>query len=341
VAAPLFTWQIALPFFSEPYAFRFTLAQPLAVAVVLAVTGVNYLGIRLGGRVQVALTAAKIVALLAVVALGLVLEPAARGPSLTTGTGVIQTAGLGGFLAALVAALWAYDGWTAATLVGAEIENPQKNISRALVGSVLFVGVVYVLANVAYFSALSLPGVAQSEHVASDVVQQFAGPGTAKWITLAMLLSALGALNSTVLSGARVPYAMARDGRFFRFAARIHPTHRTPASSLFFQAGLGSAFALTGTFEELFSLVIFAAWMLYGLTVAALFMLRRREPNLHRPYRAWGYPFAPAIFVLGSLALTVHLWLEHPVRSSIGLALILCGLVFFRHWSRHNSALDH
>ncbi|HWP84379.1 MAG TPA: amino acid permease, partial [Terriglobia bacterium] len=250
----------------------------------------------------------------------------------------LHPAAVGGFLAALVAALWAYDGWTAATLVGGEIEHPHKNLSRALVGSVLFVAAVYVLANMAYFSALSLPGVAQSQQVASDVVQRFAGAGAAKWITLAMLLSALGALNSTVLSGARVPYAMARDGRFFRFAASIHPTFHTPGRALFFQGFLGILFALTGTFEELFSLVIFAAWIFYGLTVAALFRLRQREPTLPRPYRAWGYPWAPAVFMAGAFALTVNLWWEYPLRSSIGLALILSGLAFYRYWSQKQPA---
>jgi APA family basic amino acid/polyamine antiporter len=126
---------------------------------------------------------------------------------------------------------------------------------------------------------------------------------------------------------------MARDGRFFRFASSIHPTFRTPGRSLILQAALGSLFALTGTFEELFSLVIFAAWLLYGLTVAALFRLRHIEPDLHRPYRGWGYPWAPAIFVLAALALTVNLWLELPVRSTIGLGLILSGLIFYSRWT--------
>jgi APA family basic amino acid/polyamine antiporter len=193
---------------------------------------------------------------------------------------------------------------------------------------------VYVLANVTYFYVLSLAGVAQSEHVASDVVEQFAGPSAARWITTAMILSALGTLNSSILSGARIPYAMARDGLFFRSAAQIHPTFRTPGRALLFQACLGSLFALTGTFEELFSLVIFAAWIFYGLTVAALFRLRQREPDLERPYRAWGYPWAPALFLIGAFALTMNLWIERPVRSSIGLLLILSGLVFYRHWAK-------
>jgi len=329
VATPLFMLQIPLPFQAELYEFRFTLAQPLAVLVILLVTGVNYLGVRLGGRVQVVLTVIKVVAVLLVVVFGLTLASEEATPA-----GPVLTGTVGGFLTALVAALWAYDGWTGVTFVGSEVENPHKNMSRALVGGVLFVGAVYVLANIVYFSILSLGGVAQSEHVASDVVEQFAGRGAAQWITLAMVVSALGTLNSTILSGARVPYAMAHDGLFFDFARQIHPTFRVPGNSLWFQAGMGSLFALTGTFEELFSLVIFAGWIFYGLTVAALFSLRRREPNLERPYRAWGYPWAQILFVMGALALTVNLWLELPVRSSIGLLLILSGLLFYRRWRK-------
>lgn len=332
VAAPLFTGQIPLPFQSEVHEFRFTLAQPLAVLVILLVAGINCLGVRFGGRVQIVLTTIKVVAVLAVVVLGLALAPARLNHGEASPGGAFETASLGGFLTAMVAALWAYEGWANVAIVGSEVANPQKNIARALRSGVLFVGGVYVLANAAYFYALSLPGVAQSEHVASDMVEQFAGRGAAQWITAAMIVSALGTLNSSTLSGARVPYAMARDRLFFGFAARIHPKFRAPNHALLFQGLLGSLFALTGTFEELFSLVVFAEWIFYGLTVAALFRLRRREPDLERPYRAWGYPWAPALFLIGALALTVNLWVEHPVRSSIGIALILSGLAFYRRW---------
>ena len=336
VATPLFILQIPLPFQAELYEFQFTLAQPLAALAILLVTGINHFGVRLGGRFQVVLTVIKSLAVLAVVVFGLTLGRT-DGPVGPQAEG-LQSAALGGFLTALVAALWAYDGWTGVTFVGSEVAEPKKNISRALVWGVLFVGGMYILANIVYFSVLSLGEVAQSEHVASDVVEQFAGLGAAQWITLAMVISALGTLNSTILSGARVPYAMGRDGLFFNFAARIHPTYRVPGHSLWFQAALGCLFALTGTFEELFSLVIFAAWIFYGLTVAAMFQLRRKEPEMERPYRTWGYPWAPALFVIGALALTVNLWLELPVRSSIGLLLILSGLLFYWRWRKTQPA---
>jgi APA family basic amino acid/polyamine antiporter len=163
----------------------------------------------------------------------------------------------------------------------------------------------------------------------------------AAWITVAMVISALGSMNSSVLSGARPGYAMARDGIFFKIADGVHPKYRTPAHSLVFQCVLASLMALTGTFEELTNLFIFAGWIFYGFAVVALFRLRYTEPNMPRPYRCWAYPWVPGLFVVGALALTVNIWLSRPGRSSIGLLLILAGLPFYRHWSRTVSAADY
>jgi APA family basic amino acid/polyamine antiporter len=149
-----------------------------------------------------------------------------------------------------------------------------------------------------------------------------------------MAISAIGTLNSSILSGARVPYAMARDGLFFRATARIHPRFRTPGGALAFEFVLASILALTGSFEELTSLFLFASWIFYAFAVAAMMRLRRTEPELARPYRCFGYPWVPAAFLVGAAALTVTLWLARPVRSSIGLALMLAGLFFYRHWQK-------
>ncbi len=337
VAAPIFTWHISLPFQHQPYEFMFTWAQPLAVVAIVAVTGINYLGVRLGGQVQVVLTIIKVASVLAVVALGFALSHGSGTHFQPLLPGKLGFGMFSSFLAALAAALWAYDGWEDLNLVGSEVQNPQRNIPRALVGGVVFVGGVYLLFSAVCFYVLPFGAVAHSQHVASDVVEKFAGHGAAQWITLAMVVSALGSLNSSLLSGARVPYAMARDRIFFRVADGIHPRFRTPGRALLFQGVLTSLMALTGTFEELTSLFIFAAWIFYALAVLAMFRMRRSEPDLPRPYRTRGYPWVPAAFVLGALALTVNIWLQRPVRSSIGLAVILFGLVFYRRW--RNTAL--
>ncbi len=335
VAAPIFTWHISLPFAPQPYDFVFTWAQPLAVVAIVAITFINYLGVRLGGQVQVALTIIKVASVLAVVALGFALSHGGGTHFQPFTPGKLGLGTFGAFLAALAAALWAYDGWEDLNLVGSEVQNPQRNIPRALVGGVLLVAGVYLLFSAVCFYVLPFVAVAGSQHVASDVVERFAGRDAARWITLAMVVSALGSLNSSILSGARVPYAMARDGIFFRVADGIRPKFRTPGRALLFQGTLTSLMALTGTFEELTSLFIFAAWIFYALATLAMFRMRRSQPDLPRPYHTPGYPWVPALFVLGAIALTVNIWIQRPVRSSIGLAVILFGLVFYRRWAKN------
>ena len=336
VAAPIFTWHIAVPGLTgwlKPYDFVFTWAQPLGVFWLVLMTGINYLGVRLGGGVQVFLTAIKILSVLLVIGVAFAL-PVGAHASNPVWPSAAQTGLLSAFLAALAAALWAYDGWEDLNLVGSEVKDPERNIPRALVWGVSLVALIYLLFSAACLKVLSFESVANSTHVASDVVERAVGHGAAAWITLAMAISALGSMNSSVLSGARVPYAMARDGIFFKIADGIHPKYRTPGRALIFQCLLTSIMALTGTFEELTGLFIFAAWIFYGLAVVALFRMRRTEPNLTRPYRCWGYPVVPGLFVLGSLALTVNIWLERPGRSSIGLLLIVAGLPFYRYWQK-------
>ena len=339
VAGPLFTVHISIPGLTPwiaPYDFVFTWAQPLAVLWIAGMTGVNYLGVRLGGAVQVFLTAIKVVSVAIVIGVAF-FSPA--GPShapdpIWPVAGHNLGAICAAFLAALAAALWAYDGWEDLNLVGSEVENPQRNFPRALVGGVAFVAVVYLLFSAACLKVLPFASVAASSHIASDVVAQVAGRRAAVWITVAMAISALGSMNSSVLSGARVPYAMARDGIFFKIADGIDPRFRTPGRALIFQGVLAGLMALTGTFEELTSLFIFAGWIFYGAAVVALFRMRRTEPDLPRPYRCAGYPIVPALFVLGALALTISIWLQRPGRSTIGLLIIAAGVPFYRRWQR-------
>jgi basic amino acid/polyamine antiporter, APA family len=337
VSTPLFAVHIAVPGLTswvKPYDFVFTWAQPLAMFWLALMTGVNYLGVRLGGAVQVFLTTIKVISVVLVI--GFALFAPATGPHAPDPIwpASVNAGVFGAFLAALAAALWAYDGWEDLNLVGSEVQDPHKNFPRALVGGVSLVALIYLLFSAACLRVLPFQSVAASQHIASDVVEHVAGRNAAGWITLAMVISAIGSMNSSILSGARVPYAMARDGIFFRIAGGIHPKYRTPGRALIFQGVLASLMALTGTFEELTNLFIFATGIFYGLAVVALFRLRRTEPNLPRPYRCWGYPWVPGIFVAGALALTINVWIDRPGRSSIGLLLILAGLPLYRRWSR-------
>ena len=337
VGTPIFAVHIAIPGLTawlKPYDFVFTWAQPLAVFWLALMTGVNYLGVRVGGAVQVVLTAIKVASVFIVIGVAFFAPSAGPRAPDPIWPAALNPGVLGAFLAALAAALWAYDGWEDLNLVGSEVIEPAKNFPRALVGGVALVALIYLLFSAACLNVLPFQSVAASQHVASDVIVRVAGRGAAGWITLAMVISAIGSMNSSILSGARVPYAMARDGIFFKIAGGIHPKFRTPGRALIFLGTLASLMALTGTFEELTNLFIFAGWIFYGLAVVALFRLRRTEPDLPRPYRCWGYPWVPGIFVAGALALTVNIWIDRPGRSSIGLLLILAGLPLYYRWRR-------
>jgi basic amino acid/polyamine antiporter, APA family len=335
---PLFTTHLG------SYTFTLTAAQPLAALVVIAATAINYLSVRFGGAIQVLLTSLKIGTIVLIVVGGIlfgkyhgVAVSAATTPvSGVLGSGTFGWGTVGAVLTALVPAMWAYNGFNDLGDVGEEIQHPGKNIPRAIILGLLTVGGLYLLANVTYFRILPFAAIAHSQHVASDVVQQFAGSRGAVWLTVAMAISALGALHVVVLTGARIPYAMARDGVFFSFANRLHPTFRTPSGSLIFLGAIGAVLALSGTYEELYSLFVFAVWIFFALNAIAFIRLRKLEPALTRPYRAWGYPLTPLIFLIAAIALTANLWLIRPVRSTLGLLVILAGIPFFYYWRKYS-----
>ena len=343
VGTPLFTGHIG------HQEFTFTLAQPLAALVVVFVTGVNYFSVKMSGGIQVALTSLK-VGTLAVIAFGALLlghQPEARSPlAEPAGTGImlVLPASLKSLLVplltALVPAMWAFNGFNVLGDLGEEIRQPEKNIPRAILLGLFGVGGLYLLANFGYFHVLPFAQAAGSQHIASDAVQAFAGSKGAGWLTLAMAVSAFGALHVVILTGARIPYAMARDGVFFQFTGRVHPRFSTPTGALLFLGTVATLLALTGTFEELYSLFVFAVWIFFALTGIALLRLRRTEPNLARPYRAWGYPLTPAIFVVAAIALTLNLGMVRPVRSTLGLLVILLGIPFYYWWRGKNPSAD-
>jgi APA family basic amino acid/polyamine antiporter len=327
VATPLFVGHLG------HYEFAFTTAQPLAALVVILVTGVNYFSVRMSGAIQILLTSLKIGAILVIIFGGIFFAhrhaAVAEAHPVSLGIGT-----LGALLTALVPAMWAYNGFNDLGDLGEEIVQPQKNIPRAILLGLGTVGALYITANAVYLRVLPFAAAAGSTHIASDAVQTFAGTRGAEWLTIAMAVSALGALHVVVLTGARIPYAMARDGVFFQFARRMHPAFRTPSGALLFLGSAATLLALTGTFEELYSLFVFAVWIFFALMAIALILLRLKEPGLPRPYRVWGYPWTPLIFLSAAVALTVNLWMIRPVRSSLGLAVILLGIPFYYRWKK-------
>jgi basic amino acid/polyamine antiporter, APA family len=281
VATPICVWQISGLLRAQPYQFTFTTAQLLAAAVIAVMAIINYLGVRTAGRIQVILTGLKVAAVLIIIALGLT-QGAVSGIISAHLSAPLTLGAAGSFLIALVPAMAGYNGFQYLGIVGGEIVHPQKNIPRAAMLGVLSVVALYLLINLAYFRVLTFSQVAQSQHVASDALALVAGQRGARWLTIAMMISALGALHVGFLSGPRVPYAMACEGRFFRFAGRVQPEFHTPSGALVFQGCMTTLLVLTGTFEELYSLAIFSVWLFFLLTAVALIRLRIKEPSLPR-----------------------------------------------------------
>jgi APA family basic amino acid/polyamine antiporter len=331
LSAPLFIRHIWIPFQPQPYQFTFTLAQSGAAAMIVLVTTINYFGVRTAGRFQILLSSLKVAAVAAIVILGLTLAGNSSGvqPLLEPNS---HYSGLGAFLSALVPAMVAYNGFSVLGELGGEIVSPRKNLPRAAIVGVLLVVSFYLLINWVYLHVLGFSRVAHSQHVASDAMSLLLGTKGAEWMTLAMIVSAFGSLHVNFLGGPRVPYAMARDGVFFSFAKRVQPRFHTPSGAVIFQGCVAILLVLTGTYQEVYSLGMFAISTFSALTALALIRLRRTELELTRPYRVWGYPWTVVAFGGASFAISMNLWLVRPVRSSIGLAIILLGVPFFHHW---------
>jgi len=314
-------------------------AQPLAALVVLCVTALNYLSVRIGGGVQIFLGSLKIGAIGAIIVAAAFWTGGAAGPPAPAVT-LHSASVIGAVLAAMVPVMWAYNGFQNLGCLGAEVRDPERNFPIALLGGMLIVGTLYILLDVMYCHVLPFARVAGAEHVASDAVLVLFGRRGAAWLTVAMGISALATLHAVIMAESRITYALSRSGLFFGFAGRVQPRYRSPQGALLLLGLLGALIALTGTFEQLFSLYIFAVWSFLALGALALIRLRAKEPDLPRPYRTWGYPWTPLVFLTAALALTGNLWLDQPVRSSIGLLMILAGLPCYYAWLGRSRRLD-
>jgi APA family basic amino acid/polyamine antiporter len=196
---------------------------------------------------------------------------------------------------------------------------------------------IYLLANAAYFYVLPAPEVASSSLVAADMMRKIWGQSGANAVSIAAMISIFAALNGSILTGARVPYAMARDGLFFRAVANVHPEFRTPGISILALSGWSAILVLSGRYDQLFTYVIFASWILYGMTTAAVLVLRVKRPEMPRPYRTFGYPFIPIVFVLSALGLVISTLFNSPRESILGLLLVFAGLPFYYYWDRRRN----
>jgi basic amino acid/polyamine antiporter, APA family len=305
--------------------------QLLAMGVIFFLAIVNYFGVRIGGNVQVAVTIVKVGLLGMLIVVGLTYT---AGATANFNTGVQATGGVAGFFAALVAALWAYDGWNNVSMVSSEIKDPQRNLPRALIYGTLGVMVIYLFANAAYFYVLPAAGVAANDRVAATMMREVWGAPGANAVSIAAMISIFAALNGSILTGARVPYAMAKDGLFFPSIAKVHPKYFTPAHSILALSFWAMLLVLSGSYEQLFTYVIFASWILYGMATASVLVLRRNRPEMPRPYKTLGYPVVPIVFVLVAAALILSTLQKSPRESLLGLVLIAAGTPFYFYWKR-------
>jgi basic amino acid/polyamine antiporter, APA family len=312
-----------------------------AIGSIVALSAVNYFGVRQGSALQTGFTVIKLLAVLMVVVLGVVFivtRDAAPPVAAEAAAGVTT---IGGFLRAMVAGLFAYGGWHMVTYAAEETKDPTRTIPRALLVGTLIVTGAYISINAAYLAVLPLDAVVTSQRVAADFAQAVLGVGSANALSALVILSTLGGMTGIILSGPRVYLAMANDGVLFRWFGSIHPQYRTPHVALALQAVWASVLVLTGTYRELFTRVVYTEWIFFAMMAASLFLLRRR-PEYQPAYRMPAYTVLAGVFVVSSLAIVVHTIASQPLASFTGLAIVLAGLPVYLLWARkrHPSSVN-
>jgi APA family basic amino acid/polyamine antiporter len=305
-------------------------SQLCAIAATWLVLALNVYSTHDSAVVQTLLTWLKVVIILVIAAVCFSSLQHGSWHHLTSGFSGAR-GGFAGFMIALTAALWAYDGWANVAFLAGEVHHPQRNLPRALIGGVAIVGALYMLTNAAIQYILPAAAIAHSDRPTIDALRLVAGNFGAALVSIGMAISISAGLVGGALSNARIPFAAASDGLFPTPLARVHARFRTPWVALTLQAILTTLLLLAiGRFQALFSLTIFSEWLFYALAASTVFVFRRRNPNADRPYRVTGYPIVPALFILAALVLLVFSFMDEPRNSLIGTAVILAGLpVYF------------
>jgi APA family basic amino acid/polyamine antiporter len=333
------------PFFSTRHvllsvplgAYTWTLSggQLAAALFITALTAINVVGLREGALVQNALTVVKVGAIGAFLVFGFLL-PAKASPDLGAalpGGNLLAAFGVG-----MIAALWTFDGWYGLTFSAGEMRNPARNVPLGLVGGTAAVTAIYLLLNWVYLRAIPATAMSENPRIAEAAARVLFGERGAQLLTAAVLVSSLGCLAATILYAARIYLPMAQDGLFFHSLAKVDPRYRTPARCLLAQGAWSILLTLSGKYDQLYTYVVFVVTLMHVLTGLAVFVLRRRHPDLPRPYRVWGYPVVPALFVLASAILVANTLRERPVESLWGLVILALGLPAYAYWRRQSRA---
>jgi APA family basic amino acid/polyamine antiporter len=304
----------------------------VAASVILVLGAVNYTGVRSGNMVNVVTTAAKVGALAALPVMALVAARAHPQFLPIVPPGLDRPAA--SFGVAMIAVLWTYEAWYFITYAAGEIKDPQRNLPRALFGGILLLTAIYVVVNIAYMYALTLDEMKGTTRIAERAATALIGPAGATFIALTVLISTFGNNAAAILGGSRLLFAMASDGVFLPVASRVHPRYLTPHVAIVALTVWSALLALSGTYEQLFTYVMFASILFSVAAGVALFRLRSTMPDRPRPYRTWGYPFVPLVFIAGSAAFVLNTLFERPVESLAGLGLLALGLPAYWYWGR-------
>jgi APA family basic amino acid/polyamine antiporter len=305
----------------------------LGIGAIALFTWINYQAVTAGAMVQKVLTLAKVSGLLLIVGSAFLWGSKAAPATDVVGGGF----NLNSFGVALIACLLAYDGWVQLSFVAGEIRNPQRNVLFALAfGSIACIA-IYLLANMAYLRVLPIPEMAASEHVGATVAERALGAGGGRLVSLIILTSIIGTLNGCFLTSPRIYFAQARDGLFFQRFADVHPRHQTPSFAILAQGVWAAVLLVSGSYESLVDYAIFAIWLSYGMMVAGVIVLRIKRPDLPRPYRVWGYPVTPVVFVAITCWFLVNMLITRPTPSLAALLLIASGVPVYLLWTRRRS----
>ena len=326
-----------VPFFSStniiasiplgPWTWQPNTVQLAGVTALAVLSVINYCGTKQGARVQGALTAIKLMSVAGLVGFGL-LAPANVSPEWTAPlpTGNLLT-GMG---LAIVFVLGSYDGWYQATLCAGEIKRPERNLPLGMIGGTALISVVYLLVNLVYFRALPLSEIGASTRIGQEATTALLGPTAGRLMAAAVLISVFGCLSSAIIGASRLGLPMSEDAPAFRWMARIHPRFRTPTAGIVTLGLWSMLLVLTGSYEQLFQYSLFAGFIFHVITGLGLFRLRRERPAASRPYRVFGYPWIPGLFVLAMTGLVLNTAYERPVQSLVGVGLVALGVPFFR-----------
>lgn len=332
------------------YPYELTSLQIVAVMMIVIFTTINCASVWVGGQLATYFTAIKI-ALVLLVGIGafLLADGSFGNFAMNAASGTCEevadtvkygAAGftfLGGFSAAMIGALWGYDGWNNVTFVAGEVKDPGRNIPIALIGGTALIMVLYVIINAGYFYVLTpemIASVSTQSSVAQEVAVRFLGAGALSLMAIGLMASSAGTLHTSILSGARVPYAMARDGLMFERLGRLSEATRVPVGALIVQGIWACLLALSGSFDTLTNYVVFGSWIFYTLVGGSIFVFRRKYPDMERPYKAFGYPVVPILFILTATALLVNTVATDTMNSLIGIFLLLLGLPVYSYLNR-------